>query len=59
MVLARSLKIGLTHTYGWGVTQTYGRGVSHTDFGVVGVGYFVRLGRGGGKNSNIFVFSLT
>ena len=46
MVLARSLKIGLTHTYGWGVTQTYGRGVSHTDFGVVGVGHFVRLAMG-------------
>ena len=49
MVLARSLKIGLTHTYGWGVTQTYGRGVSHTDFGVVGVGHFVRLTMGGNR----------
>ena len=33
-VLARSLKIGVSHTYGRGVSQTYGRGVSHTCFGV-------------------------
>ena len=28
----RSLKIGLSHTYGGGVIQTYDRGVTHTDF---------------------------
>ena len=54
----RGLKIGVSHTYGGGVTQTYGWGVSHTDFGVVGVGHFVRLGRGG-ENLNIFVFLFT
>ncbi len=40
-VLARSLEIGLSHTWGRGVTQTYGRGVSHTCFGALGVGQFV------------------
>ena len=48
MVLARSLRIGLTHTCGWGVTQTYGRGVSHTDFGAVGEGV--------GEKTQIYLF---
>ena len=34
-VLARSLKIGVTHTCGGGVTHTYGTGLTHTCFGGV------------------------
>ena len=45
-VHARCLSIGVSHTDGWGVTQTYDGGVSHTCFGAVGVGLFVRLGDG-------------
>jgi len=34
-VLARSLKIGVSHTCGGGVTHTYGTGLSHTYLGGV------------------------
>ena len=41
-VHTRSLKTGVTHTYGGGVTHTYGIGLSHTCFEVVLCVHFVR-----------------
>lgn len=46
-VHARSLSIGVSHTYDGGMSHTDGRGVSHTDFEAIEVGLFVRLGMKG------------